>query len=86
MTVSATSWSTFGKDQQRTREAVDQFIEPLVVPKWDVKNVGWSISQPVVGSGNIYHQAGGYLYKIPLDMPFEKGLITTNKFLKQWPN
>lgn len=83
MTTSASSWSTFGKDQYRTREAVNQFVKPEIVPKWDVKNIGWSISQPVVGNGHIYHQAGGYLYKIPLDMPFQKGLMTTNKFLNQ---
>ncbi|MFD1362726.1 outer membrane protein assembly factor BamB family protein [Lentibacillus salinarum] len=66
----SSSWPTLSKDQQRTHEAVAQHTQPPLYLKWQIPNIGWSISQPIVANGYIFHQAGGYLYKIPSDMPF----------------
>lgn len=81
--ATSSSWSTFGKNQERVREAVAQHTQPPLYLKWQASNIGWSISQPIVAGDNIYHQAGGYLYKIPLDMPFLGKKLSRSSFLKQ---
>ncbi|MFD1363106.1 outer membrane protein assembly factor BamB family protein [Lentibacillus salinarum] len=82
LSISASSsWSTFGKDQERTREAVGQSTQPPLYLKWQTPNIGWSISQPIVANEHIFHQAGGYLYKIPLDIPFTGGNLSVESLL-----
>lgn len=68
--ASSSSWWTYGGDQQRTHRALGQLTQPPLYLKWKISNIGWSISQPIVVNGYIFHQAGGYLYKIPLNLPF----------------
>jgi len=77
------SWPTFSKDQQRTGESIKQVTQPPLYLKWTAKNIGWSISQPIVVGNYIYHQAGGYLYKIPLNLPFDRKSYTTKSFLSK---
>lgn len=81
--ASTSTWPTFGKNQQRVREAVAQHTQPPLFLKWQAKNIGWSISQPIVAGNFIFHQAGGYLYKIPLNTPFTGKKLSVNSLLKQ---
>lgn len=77
------TWPTFSKDQQRTEESVKQVTQPPLYLKWIAKNIGWSISQPIVVGNYIYHQAGGYLYKIPLNLAFDRKNYSVKSFLSE---
>lgn len=80
--ASSSTWWTYGKDQQRTHNAVGQHTQPPLYLKWKISNIGWSISQPIVANGYIFHQAGGYLYKIPLNLPFTEKSESVSWLLK----
>lgn len=82
-TAAASSWPAFGKDQTRERKAENQRTQPPLYKKWEVKNIGWSISSPVTDGTYIYHVAGGYLYKIPLNLNFYDNPMSANQFLDQ---
>src|SRR5690606_9519111 len=63
-------WYTFGRDQHRTRDSLDASSVPPLDFRWKLEGIGWSISQSVMDRNFIYHIAGGYLYKIPIDLGF----------------
>ena len=69
----AYQWWAYGGDQKRTRVVQDEKTTPPLYYKWQL-NTGWSISQPVIvpigEKKYIFHQAGGNLYRVPLDLGF----------------
>ncbi|GGK34862.1 hypothetical protein GCM10010965_29770 [Caldalkalibacillus thermarum] len=83
LAVEASNWPAFGRDDTRQRTAVDQKAMPPLYKKWEVENIGWSISSPVTDGTYIYHVAGGFLYKIPLNLNFYDQPLTVSSFLRQ---
>jgi|GEM_PF-6902524 len=71
--AAASDWSTYGGDQSRTRVVDDGKTNIPVSKKWKF-GAGWSISQPIIAPANgksyFFHQAGGFLYRIPIDLNF----------------
>ncbi len=69
------------KNQERTGVVNDHELETPLSRKWSY-NAGWSISSPLVAGSFIYHLADAHVYKIPVSVEGNNGILSHNKTQK----
>lgn len=98
ITANANEFPEKGGNDQRTHFVSDNTLSGNMIFKWKME-FGWSISQPVISGGFIYHLAalpytkstpiadftpGTYLFKIPVSLNQDGAIIDENQLWIDW--